>query len=111
MVATLTETGYYNSGQDCTAPCRVLAGPAVFDGVVGQLTESAAAVKTGDPLAEDTAMGPVVSGEQRADLVPDPGGLGEASEEDDGRPVRATGANRELGFAADGPARPTGKVH
>ena len=27
LVATLTETGYYNSGQDCTAPCRVLAGP------------------------------------------------------------------------------------
>jgi acyl-CoA reductase-like NAD-dependent aldehyde dehydrogenase len=66
LVATLTETGYYNSGQDCTAPCRVLAGPAVFDGVVGQLTESAAAVKTGDPMAEDTAMGPVVSGEQLA---------------------------------------------
>ena len=66
LVATLTETGYYNSGQDCTAPCRVLAGPAVFDGVVGQLTESAAAVKTGDPLAEDTAMGPVVSGDQLA---------------------------------------------
>jgi len=66
LVATLTETGYYNSGQDCTAPCRVLAGPAVFDSVVGELTESAAAVKTGDPMAEDTAMGPVVSGEQLA---------------------------------------------
>jgi 1-pyrroline dehydrogenase len=64
VVATLTETGYYNSGQDCTAPCRVLAGPAVFDGVVGQLTESAAGVKTGNPLEEDTAMGPVVSGAQ-----------------------------------------------
>ena len=50
LVATLTETGYYNSGQDCTAPCRVIAGPGVFDGVVSQLTESAAAVKTGDPL-------------------------------------------------------------
>jgi 1-pyrroline dehydrogenase len=66
VVATLTETGYYNSGQDCTAPCRVLAGPAVFDGVVGQLTESAAGVKTGNPLDADTAMGPVVSGEQLA---------------------------------------------
>jgi 1-pyrroline dehydrogenase len=66
VVATLTETGYYNSGQDCTAPCRVIAGPGVFDGVVGQLTESAAAVKTGNPLDADTAMGPVVSGEQLA---------------------------------------------
>ena len=66
VVATLTETGYYNSGQDCTAPCRVIAGPGVFDGFVSQLTESAAAVKTGNPLDADTAMGPVVSGEQLA---------------------------------------------
>ena len=25
---------YYNSGQDCTAPCRVIAGPGVFDDLV-----------------------------------------------------------------------------
>ena len=49
LVATLTETGYYNSGQDCTAPCRVLAGPKVFDGIVSRLTESVGAIKTGDP--------------------------------------------------------------
>ena len=66
LVATLTETGYYNSGQDCTAPCRVIAGPKVFEGVVSQLTEGAAGVKTGDPLDADTAMGPVVSAEQLA---------------------------------------------
>ena len=64
LVATLTETGYYNSGQDCTAPCRVLAGPKVFDGLVSGLTESVGAIKTGDPTAEDTAMGPVVSAAQ-----------------------------------------------
>jgi 1-pyrroline dehydrogenase len=66
LVATLTETGYYNSGQDCTAPCRVIAGPGVFDGVVGQLTESVGAIKTGDPSDDNTAMGPVVSGDQLA---------------------------------------------
>jgi 1-pyrroline dehydrogenase len=66
LVETLTAMSYYNSGQDCTAPCRVIAGPGVFDGVVGQLTESVAAIKTGDPLAADTAMGPVVSAEQLA---------------------------------------------
>ena len=66
LVATLTETGYYNSGQDCTAPCRVLAGPNVFDGIVSQLTESVGAIKTGDPTADDTAMGPVVSADQLA---------------------------------------------
>jgi 1-pyrroline dehydrogenase len=66
LVATLTETGYYNSGQDCTAPARVLAGPGVFDGVVGRLTESVRAIKTGDPTDDETAMGPVVSGDQLA---------------------------------------------
>jgi 1-pyrroline dehydrogenase len=69
LVATLTETGYYNSGQDCTAPCRVLAGPNVFDGIVSQLTESVSAIKTGDPTAADTAMGPVVSAAQLERVV------------------------------------------
>ena len=27
VVSTLAENSYYNSGQDCTAPCRVVAGP------------------------------------------------------------------------------------
>jgi 1-pyrroline dehydrogenase len=66
LVATLTETGYYNSGQDCTAPCRVLVGADVFDDVVGGLTESVRGIKTGDPTDDDTAMGPVVSGDQLA---------------------------------------------
>ena len=65
LVATLTETGYYNSGQDCTAPCRVIAGPKVFDGLVS------AAHRVGRRRSrpatrsdEDTAMGPVVSAAQ-----------------------------------------------
>src|SRR5262245_54749400 len=66
LVATLTETGYYNSGQDCTAPARVLAGPGIFDDFVSGLTESVAKIVTGDPLDEATAMGPVVSDEQLA---------------------------------------------
>ena len=40
VVATLTETGYYNSGQDCTAPCRRASpGPGVFDDLVAALTD------------------------------------------------------------------------
>ncbi len=66
VVATLTETGYYNSGQDCTAPTRVLAGPGLFDDFVASLTDSVSQIVTGDPLDEATAMGPVVSGEQLA---------------------------------------------
>jgi 1-pyrroline dehydrogenase len=65
LVACLAEMSYYNSGQDCTAPCRVIAGPAVFDSVVADLSSAVAAIATGDPADPDTAMGPVISAAQR----------------------------------------------
>ncbi len=65
VIATLTEAGYYNSGQDCTAPCRVVAGPGVFDDLVAGLASAVGDIVVGDPSAEDTAVGPVVSAEQQ----------------------------------------------
>lgn len=65
VVATLAEAGYYNSGQDCTAPCRVLAGSGVYEGLVADLASAASAVKTGDPQDPETEMGPLVSGRQQ----------------------------------------------
>jgi len=69
VVATLAEGSYYNSGQDCTAPCRVLAGPKVHDRFVAGLTEAVGAIKTGDPHDPDVAMGPVVSASQLERVV------------------------------------------
>jgi 1-pyrroline dehydrogenase len=66
VVATLAEASYYNSGQDCTAPCRVIAGPDVYDDLVGSLTSAVAALKVGDPFDPDVAVGPVISAEQQA---------------------------------------------
>jgi 1-pyrroline dehydrogenase len=63
-IATLTEMSYYNSGQDCTAPCRLMAGPKVFDDLVSGLSDSVGQIVTGDPFDEGTAMGPVISGDQ-----------------------------------------------
>jgi 1-pyrroline dehydrogenase len=65
VVATLAEAGYYNSGQDCTAPCRVLAGPGRYDDLVAALADAAASLVTGDPFDPATAVGPVVSAAQR----------------------------------------------
>lgn len=64
LVACLGENSFYNSGQDCTAPCRVIAGPKVFDDVVGGLTDVAGGLSVGDPMDEATEMGPVISGSQ-----------------------------------------------
>ena len=60
-VSTLAEMSYYNSGQDCTAPCRFLAGPAVYDDVVAGMTEAVSALRIGDPFDPETNVGPIVS--------------------------------------------------
>jgi 1-pyrroline dehydrogenase len=65
VVATLAEAAYYNSGQDCTAPCRVIAGPAVYDRLVGELADAVGGLATGDPADEATAVGPVISAAQQ----------------------------------------------
>jgi acyl-CoA reductase-like NAD-dependent aldehyde dehydrogenase len=41
-----------------------MAGPKVFDDLVGGLTDSVGKIVTGDPFSPDTAMGPVISAEQ-----------------------------------------------
>ena len=60
---------YYNSGQDCTAPCRVVAGPKVFDAVVAGLADSVSGLRWGDPSDPDTAVGPVISADQQAKVA------------------------------------------
>jgi 1-pyrroline dehydrogenase len=65
VVGALAEGAYYNSGQDCTAPCRVMAGGRAFDELVPSLTDAVGKITMGDPFDEDTAMGPVISAEQR----------------------------------------------
>ena len=63
-IACLVEMSYYNSGQDCTAPCRILAGPGIYDDFVSGLTDAVAGISTGDPFDEATGMGPVISANQ-----------------------------------------------
>jgi 1-pyrroline dehydrogenase len=57
--------GYYNAGQDCTAACRVLAGPRVHDDLVAGVAAAASALAVGDPRDESTELGPLVSADQR----------------------------------------------
>ncbi len=65
VVEGISAAGYYNSGQDCTAACRVIAGPRIHDDLVAALAAKVSAIPTGDPNDPDTEMGPVVSAEQR----------------------------------------------
>src|SRR5476651_1865272 len=56
--------GFFNAGQDCTAATRVIAGPKIFDKLLGDLVPAVESLRVGDPKADDTEMGPLVSEEQ-----------------------------------------------
>lgn len=66
---TLRFAGYWNSGQDCTAATRVLAGPAVYDKFVGALADQVRTIKWGDPAeGDDIEMGSLIA-QAQADKV------------------------------------------
>jgi betaine-aldehyde dehydrogenase len=55
----ITDAGYYNAGQDCTAATRVLAGPRVADDLTAALVERAGALKTAGRDDPDAFYGPL----------------------------------------------------
>jgi len=63
-VEWIKTAGYFNSGQDCTAATRVMAGPKIHDDLLAELVPQVEAIKVGQPFDEDAEMGSVVSKEQ-----------------------------------------------
>src|SRR5712691_6806931 len=58
--------GYWNSGQDCTAASRVVAGPKIYDRLLEELVPAVESLKVGDPAEGDAIeMGPVISAAQQ----------------------------------------------
>jgi acyl-CoA reductase-like NAD-dependent aldehyde dehydrogenase len=55
-----------NAGQDCCARSRILVERAAYDDFVDAFSAATAAVAVGDPLADDTEMGPMISEAQRS---------------------------------------------
>jgi betaine-aldehyde dehydrogenase len=54
-----------NAGQDCCARSRILVESSVLDRFMECLEDSVEAIRVGDPLSEDTQMGPLISAGQR----------------------------------------------
>ena len=65
MAEDVRTGGFYNSGQDCTAACRVVAGPGSTTTSSPRSSSEVGQIPVGDPSDPDTEMGPVVSAEQR----------------------------------------------
>jgi 1-pyrroline dehydrogenase len=62
--------GYWNSGQDCTAASRIMAGPGIYDRLLEELVPAVESLKVGDPAeGEDIEMGPVISQSQQERIL------------------------------------------
>src|SRR5579862_9535556 len=58
--------GYWNSGQDCTAASRVVAGPKIYDALIEALVPAVESLQVGDPAnGAEIDMGPVISKSQQ----------------------------------------------
>ena len=62
LAETLRFASYWNSGQDCTAATRVIAGPGVYDDVVTKVSDQVRDMKWGDPTGGvELEMGSLIS--------------------------------------------------
>jgi 1-pyrroline dehydrogenase len=62
--------GYWNSGQDCTAGSRIIAGPKIYDALLEALVPAIEGLKVGNPAdGDDVEMGPVISHDQQERIL------------------------------------------
>jgi betaine-aldehyde dehydrogenase/aminobutyraldehyde dehydrogenase len=63
---TVKMAGFFNSGQDCTAATRIIAGNRIYDNLLSELVPAVASVKVGNPADDpELDMGPLVSKAQQ----------------------------------------------
>jgi acyl-CoA reductase-like NAD-dependent aldehyde dehydrogenase len=56
---------FANAGQDCCARSRILVERSALDRFMDALEEAVEAIRVGDPLDDETEMGPLISADQR----------------------------------------------
>jgi 1-pyrroline dehydrogenase len=66
VAGAIRVAGYWNSGQDCTAASRVVAGPRIYDRLLEELVPAVESLQVGDPADGDAIeMGPLISKSQQ----------------------------------------------
>ena len=64
-VASAVSSSLGNAGQDCCARSRVLVQKSIYERFSKAVVDSFERVKVGDPLADDSEMGPLITAEHR----------------------------------------------
>jgi aminobutyraldehyde dehydrogenase len=65
VVPGIKTAGFANSGQDCTAACRLYASERIYDRFLSELEPAVKSLQVGDIKDENTNMGPLISAEHR----------------------------------------------
>ena len=65
VAETIRFGSYFNAGQDCAQPCRVMVAAKAYDKLVSAIEGQVSQIQIGAPKAEGTEMGPLVSLAQR----------------------------------------------
>lgn len=60
MIPALIKGGFYHAGQVCVSVQRIYVHESILDEVVNELDSQARALKVGDPLEEETEVGPLI---------------------------------------------------
>ena len=70
VAETVKMAGFFNSGQDCTAATRLIAGPRIYDNLMSELVPAVESVKVGNPADDpELDMGPLVNRAQQERVV------------------------------------------
>ena len=64
----ITFGGFYQSGQSCVSVQRLVIHDSIYDELVQRIVDRVGALKAGDPLAEETSLGPIIS-EREAERI------------------------------------------
>lgn len=65
VVSGLRAFGFYNAGQDCTAACRIYAGPRIYDNLVADLSSAVSSIRYNQQDDTQNEIGPLISRRQR----------------------------------------------
>ena len=65
VIENVRTFGYYNAGQDCTAPCRIYASSKIYENLVADLSSAVSNIKSGGQDEKGVEMGPLISERQQ----------------------------------------------
>ena len=65
VVETIRGGSYFNAGQDCAQPCRIMVQDGIYDKLITELASSVSEIKVGHQREIGVEMGPLISEQHR----------------------------------------------